>query len=39
MKREHLYGVRKNPVIWLSALCMLASAVIGAVLSMPYCGW
>ena len=38
MKREHLYVDRKHPLVWLSALCMLASAIIAAVLMMPYCG-
>ena len=38
MKREHLYVNRKNPLAWMSALCMLASAVTAAVLMMPYCG-
>ena len=39
MKREHLYVVQRNPLVWLSTLCMLASAVIAAVLSMPHWGW
>ena len=39
MKREHLYVERKHPLVWLSALCMLASAAMGAVLGMPHWGW
>lgn len=39
MKREHLYVVQRHPLVWLSALCMLASAVTAAVLSMPHWGW
>lgn len=39
MKREHLYVARKHSFVWLSALCMLASAAIGTILSVPHCGW
>ena len=39
MKREHLYVERKHPLVLLSALCMLASAAMGAVLGMPHWGW
>ena len=39
MKREHLYILRKHPLVWLSALCMLASAAMGAILCMAHCGW
>lgn len=39
MKREHLYVERKHPLVWLSALSMLVSAVTGAVLDAPHCGW
>ena len=39
MKREHLYIARKHPMVWLSALCMLVSAAMGAVLGMPHWGW
>ena len=39
MKREHLYILRKHPLVWLSALCMLASAAMGAILCMAHWGW
>jgi len=38
MKREHLYVDWKHPLVLLSALCLLASAVSAAVFMMPYCG-
>lgn len=39
MKRDHLYVPRMHLLAWLSALCMLASAVIGTILGTPYFGW
>lgn len=39
MKRDHLYVDRKNLLVWLSALCMLASAVSAILLRTPYFGW
>ena len=39
MKREHLYILRKHPLVWLSALCMLASAAMGAIICMAHWGW
>ena len=39
MKRAHLYVDRKHPLTWLSALCVLASAVLGTVFGMPLLGW
>ena len=31
MKRDHLYVVRKNPLVWLSMLCMVASTVMAII--------
>ena len=39
MKRAHLYVIRKHPCVWLSVLCMLASAVAVILLRTPNFGW
>ena len=31
MKRDHLYVVRKNPLVWLSMLCVMASTAMAVV--------
>ena len=39
MKRDHLYTVRKNLLIWPASISLVASAVSAAALQAPYYGW
>ena len=39
MKRDHLYVKRSHPLVWISALCMLASAISAAMTGFEGWGW